>query len=105
MRFITNAFSLQMIKNLPKKFQITELDVEKVKEILKKPFFSAVGHSTTANVLSKELGTVIPFNRTNLVLDEGDELIVAQYSGGRLPEGTYSLPEGAEFKFIKVELI
>jgi hypothetical protein len=53
---------------------------------------SVVGHPDTAAVLG------VKFNRTNLSLTKGDELYVAQLVGGRLPEGTKTLPEG--FKFV-----
>ena len=39
-----------------------------------------------------------------ITLDKGDELFVAQLQGGRLPEGSTTLPEGFSFKFLKVIL-
>lgn len=91
-RFISNAFSLQMIKNFP-------ADIE-IKEVGNFPTgcISAVGHQDTANVLGVEC------NRINITLDKGDELFVAQLQGGRLPEGSTTLPEGFCFKFLKVIL-
>lgn len=44
----------------------------------------------------------VAYNRVNLKLKPGDVLYVAQLVGGRLPEGTTTLPEGYSFKFLKV---
>ena len=57
---------------------------------------SAIGHQDTANVLN------VPMNRVNINLSKGDVAYVAQLQGGRLPEGSTTLPEGFSFKFFKV---
>ena len=59
---------------------------------------SAVGHQNTANVLGVEM------NRVNLPINPEDELYVAQLQGGRLPEGSTTLPEGFSFRFLKVTI-
>ena len=59
---------------------------------------SAVGHPDTAAVLG------VPCNRMNVRLEKGDTLYVAQLTGGRLPEGCTTLPEGFSFTFVKVTL-
>ncbi len=59
---------------------------------------SAIGHADTARVLG------VPMNRVNVSLRKGDTAYVAQLVGGRLPEGTTTLPEGFSFKFIKVSV-
>ena len=59
---------------------------------------SAIGHQDTANVLG------VPMNRVNVHLSEGDVAYVAQLQGGRLPEGSTTLPDGFSFKFIKVSV-
>ena len=57
---------------------------------------SAIGHQDTANVLG------VPMNRVNVSLSSGDVAYVAQIVGGRLPEGSTTLPDGFTFKFVKV---
>lgn len=109
--FVSNAFSLQMLDVFPASVKIQELtDVSffQDKEWLlsarlngrqqfsNRCFVSAVGHADTANVLG------VPCNRINVRLHKGDSLIVAQLQGGRLPEGTTTLPEGFFFKFLLV---
>jgi len=106
MIYLCNSFSLQML-NMEKMniVEITPLELEKVKKILSKGFISVVGHKDTAVVLSNVLGFNIPFNRISINLTTEDMLIVAQLTNGRLPEGSTTLPEGAKFKFFKVNII
>jgi len=59
---------------------------------------SAIGHADTARVLGVEP------NRINVHLAKGDVAYIAQLMGGRLPEGSTTLPEGFKFKFIRVEV-
>jgi hypothetical protein len=57
---------------------------------------SIIGHQDLANILG------VPMNRESIKLDSGDTLIVAQVMGGRLPEGSTTLPEGVKIQFLKV---
>lgn len=90
--FLLNAFSLQMV-DVPCSVHFSEVDV------LPEGLTSAIGHQDTANVLG------VPMNRVNVSLKVGDTAYVAQLQGGRLPEGSTTLPEGFRFKFIKVEIL
>lgn len=87
--FLLNAFSLQMV-DVPCNVHFEEVDV------LPDGLTSAIGHQDTANVLG------VPMNRVNVHLSKGDTAYVAQLIGGRLPEGTTTLPDGFKFKFVKV---
>jgi hypothetical protein len=93
--YICNAFSLQMIKSFPVNISIEEIS-EITFEALKPELESAIGHADTAAVLGFEP------NRVNVALNKGDTIVVAQLMGGRLPEGSTTLPEGFAFKFLKV---
>ena len=88
-QFLLNAFGLQMI-DVPASVKFEEV------ESLPEGLTSAIGHADTAAVLG------VPMNRINVKLNSGDVAFVAQLVGGRLPEGSTSLPEGFKFKFIKV---
>lgn len=105
MIYLANSFSLQML-NMDKvnSIIVSPISLEEVKGLLTN-FVSAVGHADTANVLSSTLGLNIPMNRVNISLTPGDVLIVAQLTGGRLPEGSTTLPEGFNFKYAKVILV
>ena len=95
--FLLNAFSLQMLEgNAVVKFSEVSRD-----EVFHRDhcLVSAIGHQDTANVLGVEM------NRINITLRKGDTAFVAQLQGGRLPEGSTTLPEGFSFKFIKVEVL
>ena len=98
MKYISNAFSLQMLDTSAavslSVTPVTESEFEAVKASAE----SVVGHLDTAAVLG------LSFNRVNLQLKAGDELYVAQLVGGRLPEGSTTLPDGFSFKYLKVTL-
>ena len=98
-RFLTNAFSIQMLQK-GGLVRFEEIDATEVPADV----VSAVGHADTANVLSDLLGFPVSMNRINVVLDENAVLYVAQLVGGRLPEGATTLPEGFSFKFYRVTL-
>lgn len=87
--FLLNAFSLQMV-DVPCVVHFEEVDA------LPNGLESAVGHADTAAVLG------VKCNRVNVHLSKGDVAYVAQLQGGRLPEGSTTLPEGFRFKYIKV---
>ena len=103
--YLSNAFSLSMIAHLGH----CDLDVttnicnyQQMVEDLKP--ISVVGHEDTANLFSNLLGMPIPMNRVSITLNKGDTLIVGQYSGARLPEGTSVLPEGASITWTCVHV-
>lgn len=103
MKYIGNAFSLQMIDG--NQIHIDEITLEDVIKETKTNLTSIIGHADTANVVSDMIGINIQVNRQSIVLNPGDELIVAQLSGGRLPEGSTKLPEGFILKWKKVTCI
>lgn len=92
MTYLLNAFSLQMISEFPSNVKFEEV------EILPEGLTSAIGHADTAAVLGVEM------NRINVTLNKGDVAYIAQLQGGRLPEGSTTLPEGFSFKYIKVTI-
>ena len=95
MRYIANAFSLQMLGAMAHPY----IEVEQIPELSKEDkaaCMSVVGHLDTARVLGVE------FNRASLTIQKGDVLFVAQLVGGRLPEGATTLPKGAHFVWYKM---
>lgn len=104
--FLGNAFSVQMINlsngEVPVRF--TKISLDKAKEILSSGFKSAIGHEDTAQVVSGLLGMSVPANRVSISLGSEDTLIVSQIMGGRLPEGSTTIPDGMRIDFIKVEI-
>jgi len=66
---------------------------------------SAVGHESTAKLLSQLLGIEIPVNRIEIKIEYGDKLIVFQLLQ-RLPEGKVLSEEELrqlQFRFLIVE--
>ena len=102
-KFLTNAFSIQMLPDASTKVvtvRIKEIDAREVPADV----VSAIGHADTAAVLTNMLGFEVPMNRAFVTLDADTELYVAQLVGGRLPEGANTLPEGFSFKFYRVTM-
>ena len=95
-KILGNAFSIQML-DFTDRDEITI----KIKKIQKPAdlgnYESCVGHQDTANVLG------VACNRKSVKIGKGDELVVAQIMGGRLPEGATTLPEGFTMDFFEVE--
>ena len=102
--YICNAFSINMLPNSTmvefRKFR----DILEVREFLKRhpddEIISGIGHRDMAEIISKQIGMEIPVERRTISLDvSNDMVIVAQYTGPRLPEGATTLPEGAEIRY------
>lgn len=102
---ITNAFSMNMIGAFPVTIDVKEIGIE---EVIANLFYSgvesAVGHADTAAVFTDVIGLHIPTNRCNVRLKVGDQVIIGQYIGPRLPEGSTSLPANAMIKWLLVEI-
>jgi len=106
MTYLTNAFSLNM---LPKGGWFHNLGVFPMSSVvaaghLSGGFVSAVGHADTARLIGQQLGIEVPVNRASISIQPGDIVVVAQYSGPRLPEGATALPPGAEIRYFLVRL-
>ena len=94
MKYIGNAFSLGMVpRELLGQVRLTPCEAPDVSGLQ-----SCVGHADTAAVLG------VPMNRMSVTLAFGDVVYVAQLRGGRLPEGSTTLPEGFGFDWVKVEV-
>ena len=106
MKYISNAFSIQMITGLLMEggVNVSFTEISNLAEIKEAETVSAVGHPDTAAVISDLLGKEVPANRISINLEKGDILYVAQIIGGRLPEGCKTLPEDFSLKFYKVEI-
>ena len=81
-KIIGNAFSLQMLMDTLATIHVAPVQKEDI------PFSeceSAIGHQDLADHLG------VPMNRVNTKLNVNDTLYVAQFMGGRLPEGTSML--------------
>lgn len=70
---------------------------------------NAIGHPETDRVVRTLLeqggANIPPGERTNVVLEPGQALLVAQYKGPRLPEGATELPVGAKIEWWLVEQV
>jgi hypothetical protein len=100
---LTNAFSLNMLAD-DCLLDVATLTVDQVKLILSEiEWESAIGHEDTAAIVGNLLGMAVQCNRTTVVMERDTPVIVAQYVGPRLPEGSTTLPEGSKIIFKRVE--
>lgn len=102
--YLGNAFSLGMLSKLPQAFLVKEASLEELKNT---EFISAIGHETTARVLSKLLGREVPYNRISIQLNTGDTLYVFQIMQ-RLEEGKILTEEEIQFlpyKILKLQTV
>jgi len=87
--FIANAFSLNMLGALPPEgltLTARPLSLEEARSLLQGGFISAVGHESTAKVITTLTGVEVPPNRVAITLSPGDRVVVFQL-GIRLQEG------------------
>ena len=104
---VSNAVSLNM---LPKGITsggiiFRRIGLEEAQRLVREAseVVSAIGHADTARLVGAQLGVELQADRRSITL--GDELmLVAQYIGPRLPEGTTELPAGARIEFFAVRL-
>jgi hypothetical protein len=102
MRYLSNAMSLGMLADSVR-LDVSFLEPEQAAEWMAVDSWeSCVGHSDTALLLSALLDVPVEMRRVSLSLLVGDEMLVAQYTGPRLPEGTTVLPEGAKIRWCLV---
>lgn len=91
--YLLSAFSLSMIPYQGwVHLYLKEVDQEEARRIIAeaeskgREVVSAIGHQSTAQLLSQLLGREVPVNRAMVELRDGDEAIVFQLMV-RLPEG------------------
>ena len=110
--YLSNAFSLSMLQPDPVAVLIVRpVNLDTVKDLLlKRGFESAVGHQSTAEILTNLLGIEVPANRVSIRLQPGDILIVFQLAI-RLQEGQVlnkeeliDLYEKGQASFVLVEV-
>jgi len=105
--YVANAFSLGMLTSKETYLMVKEVDIETAKSMLKGGFISAIGHQSTAQLLSALLGVDISFNRLPIKLQKGDKVLVFQLLT-RLEEGRILSDEELrqlQYKFFVVEVL
>ena len=97
-----NAVSLQMVSSDCAEFAWhgRKISHEEASQLARDGgVLSFIGHEDTARVLSGILGVDVPFRRAFGTLTPGEPVLVAQVTGGRLPQGATTLPEGVSLQF------
>lgn len=105
-KYLTSAFSLNMVRDDHATRTTTLSPAEAAAWIDAHPdLIHAIGHDSTAAIVSKLLDRPCPMSRITVQAGAGDEVLVAQYTGPRLDAGVTELPEGAEIVFRKVQIL
>ena len=68
---------------------------------------SAVGHEATAAMLTGLLGQPVHFNRQSVKLEKGQDMVLFQWKGARLPEGKVLLADEIrleDFQFVRISI-
>ncbi len=92
-----------MVVEYPATIYIEEIGIDQARK-LAAGAESAVGHTDTAAVFSAVLGVPVAPNRVTISLKRGEEILVGQYRGPRLPEGCKTLPEGAAIQWLLAKI-
>jgi hypothetical protein len=108
MYYISNAFALSMLSEVPVNIRVSELSAEEVRKLLaENEFTSTIGHQSTSLILSELLQMQISMNRVQIKLSKNDKLIVYQLMQ-RVEEGKILTREEIlqlSSKFFFVEII
>lgn len=105
MLYVSSAFSLNMLDGKEHNLKVVPLSDEEAYNLIQdKSFVSIIGHQDTAAIISTLLGKDVAYCRRNTSLTADDTMLVGQYIGPRLPEGTTTLPENARIEFYYVEI-
>lgn len=84
---IANTFTLRTLSREFHEVTVEPVSTTEIKRLLReRPYYSVVGHESTARVFSAILGVDVPYNREDYRLQPGDLLIVGILNS-RLPEG------------------
>lgn len=107
--YLTNAFSLNMLSSTSQYEVHTEvLSRETARDSVsyEEPI-CAVGHRDLWELVRKDLllEDDLTSPRRTVQLDHQDRVLVAQYRGTRLPEGTTELPEAATIEYWLVTVL
>ncbi len=104
MIYIANAFALGMLPD-GHSISVRTMSLDDVRrEIEGMEPYSIVGHQDTAAVFAGQLQRPVQLNRETVILQHGDILYVGQLAGGRLPEGTTTLPVGFQIIWRRVDV-
>lgn len=98
MKYVANAFSLQMLREPDCLININRLSEEDFKK-LSFDAYSIIGHKDIADVLGLE------YNRESVKVNPDDIVLVAQLSGGRLPEGATKIPKNRKIEYFCIQII
>ena len=106
---VSNAFSINMLNAETSSvndscycYRFDSVTIEQAQMLLKSigdRYRCCIGHVDTAAIVGNQLGLELAANRETVNLAPHGVMLVAQYTGPRLPEGSTTLPEGASINY------
>lgn len=103
MKYLVNAFTPGMLASLTGQISLAEISIADAQVLARTgDYQSVVGHADTAALFSAQLEVEVKFNRQTVKISSGDELLLGQYTGPRLPEGVTTLPDDASIRWCLV---
>ena len=106
--YISNAFSMNMIRDGLKDFDllVSTVDQEDLchyADFMENSAF-CINNKPTCELFKLVTGLEVVPNRCDIHLDIGDTMLVFQYNGTRLEEGLTKIPEGGKLRMFLVEV-
>lgn len=102
MKYISNNFSLSMLSGGASDIKVIPIDSLQLAGAIAKESKSVVNNVDVASVFSSVLKTDIIYSKYDLIIEDGDEVLVGQYKGPSLSEGCTDLPDGAEIRWFLI---
>ena len=107
--YLLNTFSINMLSENDIVVAFKKVSASEAQKLLKRgpyPIVNAIGHADTDRLVRAELGLELPEgSRVSVTIRRGDNVIIAQYRGPRLPEGATKLPEESEIEYWKANTL
>ena len=105
MNILVNAFSVNMLNGDNHAVDFCPITGTEAHSFLCEGFKSFIGHESTASLLSHQLGLDVEYNRQSYRFMPNDTVVLAQYTGPRLPDFAVQLPEGAAIRWWQIRIM
>ena len=105
MNVLVNAFSVNMLNGDNHAVDFCPISGEEAHRFLSGGFKSFIGHESTATLLSHQLGLDVEYIRQSYRFMPNDIVVLAQYTGPRLPDHAIQLTDGASIRWWQIRIM
>ena len=93
-KLLSSSFALKMVGQKPANLKVKDITLAEAKDwVGEGGFQSSIGHPEAAERIGKLLGVDVVSSRVDDRLYAGDQVLVNQYIGPRVPEGEEYAPD------------